>query len=372
MITEDRMRALLESAASELDAPSGGPARVLAAGRTTETVGSPPRNSRVPKFSMRGLAVAGAVAVVFVASGLAVTDGAEDRLASRSVAGDLQGDGGSANAGAGSVIQQYASGRYATTVPASGASVGGSTSAGDTVVQQNTKGSAGQPAGDLSKVVRTGSLTIEVATSRFDEAVQAITTLATGAGGLVSDSQASSNEDHRSGSVTVRVPANRFDAVVADLRRLGPVTRSETAADDITAEYTDVEARLKALDTTRTAILAVLSEAKTVGDILAVQDRLNAVQTEIEQLQGRRRVLDDQVSLATVSVQLVEPGATTVATEPVRSSWDKAVDGFTGTWAAVLAKSGTALAAVLLVATLLGLAVLVTRTTRRAVARLLV
>ena len=50
--------------------------------------------------------------------------------------------------------------------------------------------------------------------------------------------------------------------------------------------------------------MAILKEAKTIPDILAVQQKLGDVRTEIERAEGRRRFLESQTSLSTITVHV--------------------------------------------------------------------
>ncbi len=98
----------------------------------------------------------------------------------------------------------------------------------------------------------------------------------------------------------------------------------------------------------RESLSLVLTDAKNVPDILAVRDRLNGVQAEIEQLEGRRKVLDDQASLATLTVSIREPDTKLAPRSPAKRSglgraWHDAVEGFTGGVEAIVGGSGKVL-----------------------------
>lgn len=166
------------------------------------------------------------------------------------------------------------------------------------------------------KIVRTGSVDLVVARGSFDRAVARLTSLATGGGGFVSASQTSALDDAPQGTITLRVPVDRFDDVVAQVRKLGTVASLTTGSQDVTGEYSDVAARIKALRDEREQITLVLGRAETIPDILSVRDRLAVVQSELEQLQGRQQVLDDQTSLSTLAVSLREKGRAPVDTAP--------------------------------------------------------
>ena len=75
---------------------------------------------------------------------------------------------------------------------------------------------------------------------------------------------------------------------------------------DVTAQYADLQAQLAAATAGRDALLVVLSRADTVGDILAVQDRVTAAQTQVEQLQRRINTLGDRAAFSSLAVTLSE------------------------------------------------------------------
>ncbi|MGI8755544.1 MAG: DUF4349 domain-containing protein [Acidimicrobiales bacterium] len=160
-----------------------------------------------------------------------------------------------------------------------------------------------------AKIIRTGSVEVEVTKGRFATAVARLTDLASGVGGFVSASETSQLGDDPRGSVTLRVPAKDFDRVLARIATLGKIRSVTTGSQDVTGEYTDVASRIKALEAEREQIGLVLGRAQSIPDILSVRDRLSAVQGELEQLQGRKQVLDDQASLSTLKVSVSEKGA---------------------------------------------------------------
>src|SRR5205085_9622276 len=78
---------------------------------------------------------------------------------------------------------------------------------------------------------------------------------------------------------------------------------------DVTGQYTDLQAQLQSATAERDALLVVLSHAQSIGDILAVHDRVSNVQTQVDQLQGRINVLNTQATISSVAVTLSEKPA---------------------------------------------------------------
>jgi hypothetical protein len=71
---------------------------------------------------------------------------------------------------------------------------------------------------------------------------------------------------------------------------------------DVSEEYVDVEARLRTHKRVEEQYLALLKDAKNVGETLEVHKQLTIVRTEIERLQGKMRLFDHQVRLSTINV----------------------------------------------------------------------
>ena len=114
------------------------------------------------------------------------------------------------------------------------------------------------------------------------------------------------DDDPRSiSTVTLRVPVDRFDEVRALVREQGSeVVFEDIGGRDVTAEFTDVDARLRTAEAAERQLLDILATARTVQDTLDVQRELLEVRSRIEVLQGQLNVLTNQTDLATITVRL--------------------------------------------------------------------
>jgi hypothetical protein len=157
-------------------------------------------------------------------------------------------------------------------------------------------------------IVRTAEMSLE--TDSPDAAQKKVKALAESKGGFILTSETNRYEDGSSKervstTVVFRVPTAAFDATIETLRTIGShVWNEKVAAQDVTEEYVDVEARLKAQRAIEEQFLAILKEPKSVHDILDVQQKLGEVRTEIERVEGRRRYLESQASESTITVHL--------------------------------------------------------------------
>jgi hypothetical protein len=160
-------------------------------------------------------------------------------------------------------------------------------------------------------VIRSGDVEFEV--ESFDSAVATVTQLVRAIpGGFV----ATINSDKLAngkvkGAVTVRVPPEHLDGLVLDLRKelgkAGELKGQKIGSQDITKQYVDLEARLKAARTMEQEILKIIKDNK--GDIKALleaQKELGVWRTKVEELEGELRYYSNLVALSTLTVTLTE------------------------------------------------------------------
>jgi hypothetical protein len=159
------------------------------------------------------------------------------------------------------------------------------------------------------KVIRNAELTLELATP--EEGKRMIETVAGSNGGFVVSSEVNSRDEGEvRGAVTLvlRIPAARFSAALEEIRKLGyKIRREKITGQDVTEEYVDLEARLKAKRAVEAQFLEIMKQANKVVDALEVQKALGEVRSDIEQMEGRRRFLDNQVALSTFTITLQAP-----------------------------------------------------------------
>lgn len=156
--------------------------------------------------------------------------------------------------------------------------------------------------------------TLDIIVQETDAAVRAIEQIVSEQGGFVSDSNfygdATEPADHY-GSMTLRVPAENLDAALDAMAALALRVRTRSVnREDITDQYTDIEAQLRTLQATEEELFAMLEEVRerpnaTPEDILAVHTRLMEVRGQIEQVQGRKNMYDNLVALSTIDVSVM-------------------------------------------------------------------
>ena len=152
-------------------------------------------------------------------------------------------------------------------------------------------------------VIRTGDLNLVV--DDIWQKGKKIIEFAESQGGYVVSSSIQETGEIPTGNVVVRVPENKFDETMNFAKQLAEKVEYEgRKGEDITEEYVDLEAKLKALEAKKAQFLEVLKKAEKIEDILKVYDKIEEVQAEINQIKGRMRYLQENTKMAKISINL--------------------------------------------------------------------
>ena len=342
MIAEDLLERGLADLANEYDVPSDAPARIheqLTASTDDDSSGS--GRWQLHRPTTRGwLVMAAAALVVIVIASFAVGGGGTGNSNTFESAGSA-GGGAAADqdtAPGFSKVPDAARAPLAAPSPVSRAhapAVAGSaaTSAAGSVPPRVSGATNDnfQPAVPSApdKVIKTGELDLQVQKGKVGTTLDQITGIATLERGYIANSRTSEGTFAPSGQVTLRVPVANFEDAVKRARTITgvKVLSLQTSGKDVTSKYVDLKARISALKKTRETFLTLLSKATTIGQTLAVQQHVTDVQTQIEQLQGQKKVLVNQAALSTLTVT-VDQKVPAVEATPThhKSGLHKAVD----------------------------------------------
>jgi hypothetical protein len=191
-----------------------------------------------------------------------------------------------------------------------------------------------------NRIVRTANVDLEVGEGRLNATINQATDVVRQAKGIyVGSSTSVPSGEPASGQVTFRVPVDAFEPVLRELKGLGTYRGEKSSTEDVTNQYIDLNGQLAAWRAQERVYLRLLDRARSVTDVIAVQNQLQQVQSNIERLQGQLNYLEDQSSFSTIVLQVSEPGAAGSAREPagrLARAWATAVNGLGVMAAAVL------------------------------------
>jgi hypothetical protein len=184
------------------------------------------------------------------------------------------------------------------------------------------------PRDDL-KIVYTGSL--DVVVPDLDAALAKGRAAVLATGGYVGASDERRDGENEAAVITYRIPASRWEEALGSLRGLATkVVGEQTQATEVGGQIVDLEARLRNLRASEQVLVGIAEGTGKVQDLLEVQARISDVRGQIEQLDGQRAALEDQVAYGTLVTTF---GLEVVQVEQAKAGWNPAsdVDGATAT-----------------------------------------
>jgi Domain of unknown function (DUF4349) len=202
---------------------------------------------------------------------------------------------------------------------------------------------------DSLRIVYTGSLQLVVddlqqALAKGRAAVAAV-------GGYIGASEEHNDGDTSVATITYRIPAARWEDTLAALRGVGSkVVAEQTQATEVGSQIVDLEARIRNLRASESALVEIAKGTGKVSDLLEVEAQLTDVRGQIEQLDAQRTQLNDQVAYGTL---VTTYGTEIKAVQETAQGWDPAKD--VDSAAATLIGAGQAIASAAIWVAIVGL-----------------
>ncbi len=145
-------------------------------------------------------------------------------------------------------------------------------------------------------------------------------------GGYVGASETTNIEEQPYATITYRIPADRWEDALDLLRGLNGLTSKvvseRTAAVEVTGQVVDLEARIRNLRASETALQNIATGATRISDVLEVEQQLTNVRGQIEQLSAALADLEDRAGFATLTATF---GVPIVAVEVASRGWEPRV-----------------------------------------------
>ena len=192
-----------------------------------------------------------------------------------------------------------------------------------TGVPDITEGNVGAVVDD-AKIIRTGTIELEVAD--VPTALVIARDGIRGMGGYVGASQTENRDNRPFASITYRIPAARWEDALDLLRRLNgqtsKVVTEHTEAVEVTGQVIDLEARIRNLRASETALQQIATTATKISDVLEVQQQLTNVRGQIEQLSAALADLNDRAGFASLTATFSVP---VIAVDVATKGWEPAV-----------------------------------------------
>jgi hypothetical protein len=158
----------------------------------------------------------------------------------------------------------------------------------------------GTTSGTGSLVELSSDLTIQSA--KPADAASAVVALAYSVGGYVAY-QSTTNDG---ANVVIRIPAADFADTLAKVKALGTFVSLTSNSNDVTVQYTDLNATLASLKTEEGALLRLLNQSSNINSTLAIENELQGVDTQINEVESQILQTRTLVAYSTIDVTVVE------------------------------------------------------------------
>lgn len=105
-------------------------------------------------------------------------------------------------------------------------------------------------------------------------------------------------------NMIVRIPSQSFEPFIAEISKgVKYFDTKQISSEDVTEQYVDTEARIKAKKVLEARYLELIGKAKKVSEILEIEKELSAIREEIEAKEGQLRYMKNRVALSTISIE---------------------------------------------------------------------
>jgi hypothetical protein len=181
------------------------------------------------------------------------------------------------------------------------------------------------------KIIKTGDIRFE--TNYLEETYSKMTTAVKKHNAIIQNDTEGKDYGSVFRKIIVRVPSKNFDAFLSDISKgVAYFDNKEISSQDVTEEYIDIDARLKAKKVLESRYLELLKKANKVAEMLEIEKQLSAIREEIEAKEGQLRYMQSQISMSTITIEFYktvanEGGATISYGSKI---WNAIKSGFNG------------------------------------------
>ncbi len=169
---------------------------------------------------------------------------------------------------------------------------------------------------------------IEIHTDSIDEKHRQLLQMLSRHKGFVSLDNSEHYTYRKSYRLDIKVPVNDFENFVSEIqKKFDSIEFFEVRTQDVTDSFFDLKARLKNKKILKDRYLSLYQKAKNIEEIMTVENHISRIQTEIDRLEGKLQLLQEQTTYSTVSIKLYQdineplPPETNRYMEALKNGW---------------------------------------------------
>ncbi len=107
-------------------------------------------------------------------------------------------------------------------------------------------------------------------------------------------------------TVTIRVPSEKLDEALQAIKKDVVEVQSESrSGQDVTADYVDLQSRLKNLEATEAQLTRIMENATDTEDVLNVFNQLTSIREQIELVKGQMKYYKESAAMSAINITIV-------------------------------------------------------------------
>jgi hypothetical protein len=171
------------------------------------------------------------------------------------------------------------------------------------------EGSGIQPSSIERMVLKNADLAIVVAD--VDGRMKLITNLAKNMGGYVLSSNlyqnyTSNNVKVPEAQMVIKVPSEKLDDAIDQIKKgVVEVQTENKSGQDVTAQYVDLQSRLKNLEAAEAQLEEIMKQATKTEDVVNVFNQLVTYREQIELVKGQMKYYEESAALSSISIRII-------------------------------------------------------------------
>jgi len=186
------------------------------------------------------------------------------------------------------------------------------------------------------KIIKDGNMGIKV--DDLENAKSKVDTLLKKYNGYYANENLTNNDYEIMYSLRIRIPSNHFEKLITDIESGEyEMQYKNIDARDVTEEFIDLETRLSNKKNYLEKYNELLKQAKSIKDILEIEERIRNIEEEIESTEGRLKYLGNQVALSTLQLNITQEKDFRFKQKKHHNFFEKLKQSFSNGWYAFIA-----------------------------------
>lgn len=184
------------------------------------------------------------------------------------------------------------------------------------------------------KIIKSGRL--ETQTLDFDKFIEELNQVVRNNNGYIEYNETSvryktEDKEYKNANIKLRVPQEAFYDVVNYIDDQSNVYNRNVNEKDVSKEYYDTQNILTNLQVQETRLRELYDKAANITEILALENEIRRIRTEIDTYSINLSDIDDRVTMATIELSITEVEGKNINVPSSKGLWGKSKEGFVRT-----------------------------------------